>query len=99
MKKIILPIMVAASVFYIVNKSSTASSAVSENFSSPAAEESYVLHGDMSRNMTDQQVISAIKSGHVEENFTRTASCSSGCTVNCSRSCSTCCSHQCGRGY
>ncbi len=71
----------------------------SAEFAFPAAEESFVTQGDMSRNLTDEQMIDAIKKGRNEEYVTRTMSCTLSCTVNCSRSCSTCCTHQCGRGY
>ena len=80
-------------------KTSLINSDVQEAFSSPAAEQSYEAQGDMSRNLTDAQIVASIKKGAVAENYARSFSCSTGCSVNCSRSCSSCCSHQCGRGY
>lgn len=100
MKKIVFCMIVAFSAIYAITKSSNASTTYSnESFASPAAEQAYITQGDMSQNLTDAQTVVAVKKGAAEENYTRTASCSSGCTVNCSRSCTTCCSHQCGRGY
>ncbi len=92
-------ILIAVAVVFAEGIVSPSKNTSREAFSSPAAEQAYVCQGDMSRNMTDSQMIAAIKRGKSEESFTRTASCSTSCSVNCTRSCSNCCTHQCGRGY
>lgn len=98
MKKLALLVLFVFSAVSVSIMSSSSSEVAREDFSSPAAESSFITNGDIGKLHSDEEFVSAIKNDSTSVNFGRSTGCSSGCSTGCSSGCSSGCSVGCSIG-
>lgn len=97
MKAIILSVVCASGLGMFAMNQNVETSAAGD-FSSPAAEASYVQSGDISNIASETSFVMDLEENTTVHQWGRSSGCSTGCSMGCSSGCSSGCSMGCSSG-